>query len=403
MQDAAEPGRLDELRRRAYGRGAVLGPDEAAELHALEQQARAQRAAERPQPVAPASAVGPDPERGHGRPQRPPAAELLAGAPERAAAPDPDVEANADATGGAGSAPGAEGPEADAAPAEDAERTDAAAASGPWRRRLIAGVAAVAAVAIGVGIGWALAPKTDAAPAMSEAQTDTWATLEGTGDFDPGSIELLGDKDGASLWKATSANAELDCLILTLGEKESRRCLDPDLVQEYGMLSVSLQADHDGTPFQYWGSLLTDLQGRDIGYLQTQDLAENNTGWEAQYSSSELAEIRVLENAGYDGPSLWLMGYDGDRPVWMSQSGESCIAIVVDGQVIDECGADPSTPDMLRLTVDDTSYEVLLTSNRGLQLTIVRNTDTTVHCSPGESTVDQTCTTIDDKTGAKTE
>lgn len=59
MQDAAEPGRLEELRRRAYGRGASLTADEAAELHDLEQQARAQRAAERPPSPALTAAAAP--------------------------------------------------------------------------------------------------------------------------------------------------------------------------------------------------------------------------------------------------------------------------------------------------------------------------------------------------------
>lgn len=392
MQDAAEPGRLEELRHRAYGRGASLTAGEAAELHDLEQQARAQRAAERPQPQAPAAT---------------PAAAPVHVAAHPESAPDADAQPP---SGDAGTPqdPAPQATVTDTAVADETEPTaahakGAAPARRPWSRRLTAAVAVLAAVALGGGIGWVLAPKADARPTMTSAQTETWTTMEGSGDFDPGSIELLGSKDGASLWRATSDTAQNNCLVLTHGEKLSRQCLSTDLDPEFGQLYVNLQAEQDGVLFEYWGSLLIDLQGREVGYIQTQDLEETNSGWKGQYSGAELAQVEVLEKAGYVGPSLWLMGYDGDRPVWMSQSGESCIAIVVDGQVIDECGADPSTPDMLRLTVDDTSYEVLLTSNRGPQLTIVRNADTTVHCSPGESTVDQTCTTIDDKTGAKTE
>lgn len=378
MQDAAEPGRLEELRRRAYGRGASLTADEAAELHNLEQQARAQRAAERYPSPAPAGAasVVEQPEAAPGADAQPPSGD----------ADTPHARASQTA---------ADTTDAD----ENAQVKDAAPARRSWSRRLTAAVAVLVGVAVGGGIGWALAPKADARPTMTLAQTETWTTMEGSGDFDPGSIELLGSKDGASLWTATSETARNNCLVLTHGEKLSRQCLSTDLDPAFGRLYVTLQAEDDGVLFEYWGSLLTDLQGRQVGYIQAHDLEEANSGWKEQYSGAELAEVEILEDAGYVGPSLWVMGYDGDRPAWMSQSEESCVAIVVDDLVIDECGVDPSTPDMLRLTVDDTSYQVLLTSSRGPQLTIVRDADPTVYCSPGESTVELTCTTIDDKTG----
>lgn len=210
MLDAGESERRDELRRLAYGREAGLTEAQAAELRDLELRERALRGA--------APDTGPD------------------------APPQAVEDAAADLTPGTVSH--RPQPEGDDMPpgADTADRTDAAptassgAATRPpgMRRWLVPAAAAAAILLLGAAIGWfGAARAAEAAPIMSVEQSELALDLEVDGEYDPGSVQLVGSEQNANLWRATRDDAEFDCVILTYRGDDSHQCLDPK-VEDYG-------------------------------------------------------------------------------------------------------------------------------------------------------------------------
>lgn len=157
MLEPGDTARRDELRRLAYGRDGGLTDTQARELRDLDARLRADFA-ERVTPADPAAVDSGD------------------GEPAPATEPATPSAPATTATDGAGSG-GATAPTAPIA--EERPRG--------IRRFIVPGIAAVVALVLGGGIGWLLAARAaQAAPAMTAAQSETWADLEAEGDYDPG-------------------------------------------------------------------------------------------------------------------------------------------------------------------------------------------------------------------------
>lgn len=160
---------------------------------------------------------------------------------------------------------------------------------------------------------------------------------------------------------------------------------------------MPLDTEIDGMQIMAWGSVLTDVRGREVGIIQTQEAAAGQTSWEWQFSEAELEDAKALVALGHAGLTLSVIGYDGDRAVWAAFDAESCVAVVIDGQVNEACG-ELTDEAAIELTVGDTIYSLQMTDSRGPQLTVIRHVPQATFCEvePGATTE---CTSIDDKTG----
>jgi hypothetical protein len=223
---------------------------------------------------------------------------------------------------------------------------------------------------------------------MTAAQTDTWTTMEEGGEYDPGSIELLGEREGASLWSGTRNDGDLDCLILTFGEEESGQCLPPDTDPEQGQLSATLQVERDGRQTEFWGFVMTDLHGNEDGYIQVVDLGYQEEGWGWRFTEDEQVIVDQLEAAGFNPMTLSVIGYDGDTPVWLAEEGETCLIVVVDGEIAQACTGEFYGDAVLQLAAEETIYEFRVSASS---------------CTTDESTGRETCTLEFPDTGAPAE
>lgn len=373
MTDAVATARLEELRRLAYGRSGGLTPEQAEELRELEHGLRAE-ATEASPPNERADAAGADPGAGESY-------ESLFG--DDALPEEPSRQADDPRVG-------AEVPAA-------AEAAVATRSRSTRRNRWVLATTAVVAVALGVGIGWLLAQEGDARPGVPAAEADTFAALEAEGGFDPDSLEYLGTQDGASLWVATKADRSEDCLLLTAKERTNVQCIPADT--DPWMLSANLEIPTDDGRLAVWGTTGLDVQGNQVGIIRTQSLESTDDDWSWQFSSEEQVEAKQLVDAGFDGASLSIVGYDEDRTVWVAYGEDACIAVVLAGEPQTSCGPlGTHAEQALELAVDDSIYSVRMTDTRGPQLTVLKQVAAGSECVVHEDGTAR-CTSIDDKTG----
>lgn len=369
MQEAGEAARRRELQRRAYAPGGALSAAELAELHELQNRGRGATAGSEPRaeevlpPAASLQVVEPEPSR---------PAVAAADDASTAMAPTPSPPSRPDAQ--------------QAAPGSSRARV-------PVRRRVLAGVAAVAAL-LGLGAGWLLFGTDLGRTAMTAEQQAAWSDLETAGEYDAGSIHLVGEKYGATTWRATRDDEKLSCLILTRKDlAPAGTCMPAGNAAEGFELQVTLDYAEDGDHYLLWAMIVEDSEGEPVAVIQRQNMGETTWDWRAQYSQEELALAEVLDGSGFAGEHLQILGYDGAMPVWLYQQDRTCLlAVVNDVEVVAQCGMltdDASAP--LELKVGDVVYSAIDT-NRGATLTVIRGR---AACDPATGA----CTSIDDTTG----
>ncbi|MFC5434035.1 hypothetical protein [Microbacterium suwonense] len=258
-------------------------------------------------------------------------------------------------------------------PVDPAIRDTRRAQKSARRRAWALPVIAIAAVLVGLGAGWLLFSRDMSVVAMTAAQQDAWAQLEASGDYDAGSIHLVGHKYGADIWMATRGEVHLECLVLTRADAEpTTGCRSDQQDDEDAQLQVNSTYQDDGTEYAMWASIAEDIAGNQVAIVQRMDMSQG-WDWHSMYSDVELEIVDILEAAGFRGDTLNIVGYDGETPVWVGAQGQICVMIVQDGSVAQQCGDIATDSDQpLVLTVGDTAYSVSLSSNRGFSLTIER-------------------------------
>ncbi|MFP1601466.1 hypothetical protein ACLD0U_02135 [Microbacterium sp. 2216-1] len=253
-------------------------------------------------------------------------------------------------------------------------------ASGATRRRWLAPLAILAALVLGFGGGWLVFGRGDPVP-MTDAQRESWAQLRGSGDYDDGSIQLLGAELGADAWYATRQEETLECLVLTVGERTVPTC-EPVSAEgsDTGLgLHAVTTVKRDGEHLNLWASLGRDVRGELTVLMQYQSATWD---WRSVYSETELPIAEFLDAAGYDGQVLQVMGYDGDTPIWLHQSDRACILVATADELIAEACGQPTATEPLGLVMPHATYSVLMTDPRGPVLTVIRDA--------AEATIDDT-------------
>lgn len=297
MPHADDLAELRDLQTRAYGRGGGLSDVEAARLRELQTR----------DGVRPVETIAPAP----AQVASPSAASAASAAQSAVRVADPASEPNSDT------------PSADQAES---------------RRSLLAGrgrllsVAAAAALVCGVGLGWLLFGQSRAeAVALTSEQQEWQRDLLAQGVYDPGSVRAAAVEEGVVVWTATRDERERTCLILSDGETTSPTCQLTEAIADTGMSGSIVVDAVDASQRQVSVQLLLSASGEPAVAVSSYEYSQGNAGM--VYAND--AETRIAErlvDEGFDPNSLWVVGYDGDVPVWTAMRlGEPGSCLIYDG------------------------------------------------------------------------
>lgn len=325
MLSAEEQEELRSLQARAYGRDAVLTPAEADRLRELDDRRFAVR-------VAGAAADGS---------ARPPESST-----EESAVPEGTVEQGRRTA--VIDAPADEFRSADDGAAEESSTPAGGALRATvrahWRPLALA---AAFVLVVGLGIGWlAFGRSGGTAPVELTAEQQEWQnTLLSGGRYDPGSIRALAVEEGAVIWTATMDENARTCLILGTGDVTMPQC-DPTETAVVTGISGSITVDGEGDlQRQLSVQMLFTAAGDAAVAVSSYDYDPSFSG--ITYANDQESETaKRLADEGFDTNSLWVVGYDGDVPVWTAVKVDAQTqCLIYDGSTAEApiACADPET------------------------------------------------------------
>ena len=304
MPDDDEVIELRDLQARAYGRGGGLTASEAARLDQLVQR-QAERASKDTARAIPA--------------------------------PEPAIAEVTDAVGHSAhdARPHAE-PE-DAAESAAAETSEAAhGVSTPtfpvllrerWRPLLV-GVAVV--LGVGIGLGWALFGRDGAeAVALTPAQQEWQREIIGEATYDQGSLRPVAVEAGVVLWFATKNDGDLTCLVLGDGAHTTSECDTLDAVRDNGLYGTLMVERGEGQTEVTAQMMLTSTG---LPAVVSSSYEYNPEEMATSYANEEEADFaETLVAQGFDARTIWVVGYDGEIPVWSGVRTEETTQCLIYG------------------------------------------------------------------------
>ena len=331
MLDAVELEELRSLQARAYGRDGGLAEADAARLRHLED-----RRVLRTTAVADAGAVGAGavvPTR-VAEVERTAHAEREAGGTAPTSTPPVDDDADTTRTGSEGDEPPAPAPEV--TPLRALLRRH-------WRP---VAIAAVAVLLLGVGVGWfAFGRSVAAAVELTAAQQGWQDDLVSSGVYDAGSIRALAVEEGAGVWTATTGDGERVCLILSTGDVTQPRCDRRETAVQAGLYGSIAVKGADDRRRQLSVQMLFTAAGEPAIAVSAYDY-DPSVGGITYANEQESNTAKRLVDEGFEANSLWVVGYDGDVPVWTGvQTDTQNQCLIHDGSTAESpviC-ADPET------------------------------------------------------------
>jgi len=350
MLSAEEQEELRSLQARAYGRDAVLTPTEADRLRELDDRRFAVRAA------------GSAADGSAGPPETSAEESTLEGSTLEGSTLEGSTVQESTLEGST-VGPGRRTTVIDAP--EDGERADAGgtadegaaeesstSTAGALRATVRAywrplALAAAFVLVVGLGIGWlAFGRSGGSAPVELTAEQQEWQnTLLSGGRYDPGSIRALAVEEGAVVWTATMDENARTCLILGTGDVTMPQC---DLTETAVVTGISGSITVDGE-----GDLQRQLSVQML-FTAAGDAAVAVSSYDYDPSFSGITyandqESRTAErlaDEGFDTNSLWVVGYDGDVPVWTAVKVDAQTqCLIYDGSTAEApiACADPET------------------------------------------------------------
>lgn len=314
MLSAEEVAELRALQERAYGREADLTAADAARLRELEthRAARPVAAAGEPEPVA--TGV-------------PAASESSVSEAAESWLAEPLEEQGPWMGSGARSGVFAEPPSTDAATQPVAGATNLTLVRAHWRP---VALAMVVLLAVGVVAGWALFGRpAGTAVALTPEQQEWQNALVVEGKYDAGSVRAVAVEEGVVVWMATKDERKRTCLILGDGETTAPTCQPADAVTGAGMAG-SLVIDEGGEPGQpvreVSASLMITASGEPAVVVNSYEYDE--AGMMTYATEEETLIAERLADEGLNPGSIWVVGYDGDVPIWtgtMLDTNRQCL------------------------------------------------------------------------------
>lgn len=339
MPDAAELAELRSLQARAYGRDASVTAAEALRLRELER-----RRAE-PTPVVVDPPVGP------------PVAVVAPGAgnQERPTEDEPgSTDGHVTATGMDPRDPGG----SDRPPVRSRLRT----------RWLPLAAAVATLVLVGVGLGWALSGvSASATVALSPEQQEWQSALLASGSYDRGSLRALAVEEGAVIWVATKDDAAITCLLVATSPSALPSCERTETVGRMGLFGAVTLESKAETRRELNVQMVFTASGEPAVAANVAEFGPGTTNGMTWANADEAEKAERIADQGFQINSLWVVGYDGDVPVWtgMELDGfQTCLIYDGSDAAFPRVCADALTMQEQSATlvlnvVDDTSGEVV--------------------------------------------
>ncbi|MBO0982169.1 hypothetical protein IPV10_16585, partial [Microbacterium sp. SD291] len=294
MLDSAETTELRALQTRAYGRGGGLTDAEAARLRELED-----TASRRADPVhaVPVGAGG----------------SATATAVIEPAPPSHDL--TPPESRGHEPVPGRPSPPAEAVQPHEAPLTASSVPTSrrPGRWRAVIGGALIAVV--GVGVGWLLfGDRGPQSLALTDEQQGWQNQLLASAEYDAGSLRALAEEEGVVVWYATKKDAELACIILGDGENTRPSCTTAADIALQGLFG-QFRTTEGESEREFSAQVLLDSEGDPAATVSS--FLMSGEILEFRFATPEEEEAAAeLSEAGFDTQSLWIIGRDGDVPLW---------------------------------------------------------------------------------------
>lgn len=314
---------LRSLQQRAYGRGGGLTEAEAARLRELEDQGSAS-----------------------------PTAAQEAGAAAR------DVRSAGEAGGPTGDVPetgGAEDErsaapresEATERPAERAlPRPHATGAVEALRRHGKAAAAASALLlVIGIGAGWALfSPRQHDAVSLTADEVERKLELDEKSKFDEGSLRAVARDDDALVWFGTMRDGDQSCIVLDAAGQSQTGCSEAGDISLFGLTaSISLPPEDDATEDDFGSTIsayaMISTTGEPMVAVQRWN---SDASMLEQFDEEERERVDALVKDEGFFPSVSLVGYIDDQPVWLADrladAGKIEKCVIADALDVIGCG-----------------------------------------------------------------
>lgn len=311
MLGADEVEELRSLQARAYGRDTVLTEAEALKLRDLEDRRLVHAAASVDTTTPPDATTQPNV-------ATPPAAARVhddeTGEPRGAETDHREKDAgdlSAIADDGTAKAQG---------DSHDPEETVRSLLRTYWRP---AALIVAALVVVGVGLGWTLFGRSGPAPVALSAQQQEWqgALLAG-GLYDQGSLRALAVEQGAVIWAATKNDGESTCLLVATSASALPNCELTDTVEKTGLFGAVTLESSDEIRRELNVQMMFTASGEPAVAVRTEEYGSGTTNGVTYSNAEEAEKAKRIAAQGFEINSLWVIGYDGDVPVWTGMEVE---------------------------------------------------------------------------------
>jgi len=299
--DAAELEELRSLQARAYARDSSLTGADAARLRELEERRVARPIAPRGE-ASPVDAVTSSASEAAGRSP----VDLPDTGTERQGTHAAEVS-DAETSLAAGTA------------ADDAASHDIAPRVLPllrvhWRA---AAIAVAVLLVVGVGCGWMLFGRSGTASVALTAQQQEWqSALIAGGRYDQGSLRALAVEQGAVIWAATKDDGESTCLLVATSPSALPTCERTETVERTGLFGAVTLESKDEIRRELNVQLMFAPSGEPAVAVHTSEYGPGTTNGVIYENAEEAEKAKRIAGQGFEINSLWVIGYDGEVPVW---------------------------------------------------------------------------------------
>lgn len=191
--------------------------------------------------------------------------------------------------------------------------------------------------ALGAAAGWALSRPSENDVDLTPAQGEWERGLVDGGEYDIGSIRAMAVEDDMVIWVGTQSKGLRTCLILGDAQERVPFCQSTDSVRSSGFDAVRTVVADGELKRQVSARLFLTPEGAPAVLTGSFLFAPPDEFGASYRDDGEAAVAEELVELGLDRTSLWVIGYDGEVPIWSGvkvSTGQTCIAY-------DDAEADP--------------------------------------------------------------
>ncbi|PQZ54085.1 MULTISPECIES: hypothetical protein [unclassified Microbacterium] len=183
-----------------------------------------------------------------------------------------------------------------------------------WRPAVLV---AAALVVVGAGVGWMLFGRSGPAPVALSAQQQEWQGALLAGDlYDQGSVRALAVEQGAVIWTATKDDGERTCLLVAKSASALPNCELTETVEKTGLFGAVTLESSDEVRRELNVQMMFTASGEPAVAARTEEYGPGTTNGVMYANAEEAEKAKRIAAQGFEINSLWVIGYDGEVPVW---------------------------------------------------------------------------------------